>query len=161
MTALTTAVCSITKTARRRYFWAAWWTAEPNELPFRRPDASHGGARTAQDALAEAERAAGRSLSLIDPYWARAWKCVLRGDPPPARPAPEPRPAPLDGGQPRSAQAVLGVSRDASAEEIKRAFQQKVLETHPDQGGDAERFREVMRAFKRLSSGRRRRRRRG
>lgn len=159
MTALTTAACSITKTARRRYFWAAWWTGEPRYSPFRKPDASHGGARSVQAAWAEAERAAGRSLRLIGPYWARAWKCLVRGEPLPAPPTlrqdtPSAVEAPLP-----SAWAVLGVARDASPEELRRAFQQRALQTHPDQGGDPEHFRQVLRAFQRLSRGRRRRRR--
>jgi DnaJ domain len=153
--ALTTAVCSITKTARRRYFWAAWWTGEPVAAPFRKPDASHGGAKTPAEALAEAERTAGRSLSLIDPYWARAWKALVRGEPLPAQPVAKPRADDVDADRPRSAWEILGVSKGASPEELKRAFQRRALETHPDQGGDAAHFREVLRAFKRLSSRRR------
>src|SRR4051812_25508749 len=48
VTDLTTAVCSITATQRRRFFWAAWWTGAPCHAPFRRPDAANGGARSAQ-----------------------------------------------------------------------------------------------------------------
>jgi hypothetical protein len=158
VSALTTAVCSITKTARRRYFWAAWWTGEPTSVPFRKPDASHGGAKTPAEALAEAERTAGRSLSLIDPYWARAWKALVRGEPLPLQPVAKPRAESSEVSRPRSGWEILGVAKGASPAELKRAFQQKALETHPDQGGDAERFREVLRAFKRLSSQRRPRR---
>src|SRR4029079_1450360 len=46
MSELASAVCSITLTQRRRFFWAAWWTAAPCEAPFRKPDASNGGATT-------------------------------------------------------------------------------------------------------------------
>jgi hypothetical protein len=156
MTALTTAVCSITPTARRRFFWAAWWTGEPSYAPFRKPDAANGGARSLQEALAQAERAAGRSLQVIDGYWARAWKRMLRGE---DVPPPEPRPRkPQPKAAARSAWTVLDVPQDAPAEEVRRAFHRKALETHPDQGGDAESFREVLRAFERLSTRRRRRR---
>lgn len=158
MTALSTALCSITKTARRRYFWAAWWTGEPTHHPFRKPDASHGGAKTLEAALAEAERAAGRSLTRVDAYWARAWKCLLRGEPLPPPPTQRPQRAPKV--QPQPAWTVLGVAKDASADELKRAFQQRALQTHPDQGGDADRFREVVRAFERLSAKPKRRRKR-
>ena len=51
---LASAVCSITVTQRRRYFWAAWWTAEPCERPFTKPDAWNGGGATLEAALAEA-----------------------------------------------------------------------------------------------------------
>jgi len=158
MSALTTAVCSITATARRRYFWAAWWTAEPSYAPFRKPDAAHGGARSIEEALAQAERAAGRSLSLIDGYWARAWKRMLRGEdvPPPPDPNARPREAKPT---PRSAWTVLEVPHDAPTEAIRRAFHKKALQTHPDQGGDAERFREVVRAFEKLTSPKRQRKR--
>lgn len=151
MSALTTAVCSITSTARRRYFWAAWWTGDPSYAPFRKPDAANGGARSIEEALAQAEREAGRALQLIDAYWARAWKRMLRGEdvgPPPAR---KTSPNADRKAGPRPSWVVLGVERDASAEQIRRAFHQKALETHPDQGGDAERFREVLRAFRKLS----------
>jgi curved DNA-binding protein CbpA len=42
---------------------------------------------------------------------------------------------------------VLGVSKDASDDEIKRAFRARALVTHPDRGGDAEAFVEVKRAY--------------
>ncbi|MBA3539390.1 MAG: hypothetical protein H0T79_07150, partial [Deltaproteobacteria bacterium] len=83
MADLSTAVCSITATQRRRFFWAAWWTAEPTEAPFRRPDASNGGASSFEAALAEAEKLAGRHLTIVEPYWARAWNRVLRNEKPP------------------------------------------------------------------------------
>lgn len=157
MSALTTAVCSITPTARRRYFWAAWWTGEPSHTPFRKPDAAHGGARSLQEALAQAELAAGRSLQLIDGYWARAWKRLLRGEdlpPPPGQRARDPQPKAAA----RSAWSVLELPQGAPAEAVRKAFQKKALETHPDQGGDASQFREVVRAFEKLSARRRRRR---
>lgn len=43
---------------------------------------------------------------------------------------------------------VLGVSKDASADEIKKAFRRKAIELHPDkQGGDEAKFKEVNEAY--------------
>jgi len=147
MSDLTTAICSITATQRRRFFWAVWWTGAPREAPFRKPDASGGGARTEDEARTAAERAAGRHVVLTEPYWARAWNRVLRGERPPPRPAARTgtrQPAP------RSAWATLQLEPGASLAEVRRAFRQLALETHPDHGGDAARFREVQDAYKRL-----------
>ncbi|GAB1255907.1 DNA-J related domain-containing protein [Aurantivibrio plasticivorans] len=46
---------------------------------------------------------------------------------------------------------VLGVSNDASMDEIKRRYQELVATHHPDKGGDVERFREVREAYEALS----------
>lgn len=43
--------------------------------------------------------------------------------------------------------ALLGVPPTATAEELKAAFRQKALATHPDHGGDPEAFRRVLRAY--------------
>ena len=43
--------------------------------------------------------------------------------------------------------SVLGVPRSATVAEIKLAFRKRALETHPDQGGDAEAFRALKRAY--------------
>src|SRR2546430_10785127 len=54
---------------------------------------------------------------------------------------------------------LLGVTRDASAEEIKRAFRRLARELHPDvsEAPDAEhRFREVVEAYEVLSNSERR-----
>ena len=148
-TNLSTALCSITPTQRRRYFWAAWWTGQPSHAPFRKPDAAHGGARTFEEALLEAEAVAGRSLTMIDPYWARAWKAIMRGQEPPPLPAAKAsaRPAPAPDA---SAWSVLGLAPGASLADVRRAFQRRALETHPDQGGEAEAFQAVRRAYEKL-----------
>lgn len=149
MTELASAVVSITATARGRFFWAAWWTGAPSYAPFRKPDASNGGARTYEEALAEAERVAERHLSPVEPYWARAFNRTLRGEappPPPARkiPRPDARSAPV------SAWELLGLAPGASAREIKRAYRLKALELHPDRGGTADAFRDITRAYEKL-----------
>jgi DnaJ-class molecular chaperone len=46
---------------------------------------------------------------------------------------------------------LLGVAKDASPEEIKRAFRKKAHEHHPDKGGDAEIFKKVNEAYQTLS----------
>lgn len=148
MPELSSAVCSITETRRHRYFWAAWWTGEPRESPFRAPDASDGGAATLEAALADAEARAGRYLVLIEPYWARAWSRVLRGERPPRRPIP--RAARPNREAPRSAWELLGLRSGASLGEVKTAFRQRALAAHPDHGGDADAFRELHQAYERL-----------
>jgi hypothetical protein len=155
VTELSSAVCSITATARRRFFWAAWWTGSPSYAPFRQPDACNGGAQSEREALAEAERVAQRHLVLIEPYWARAWKMKLRGQLPPPPPAPrthaQERPVRAAAAAP-SAWSVLGLAPGASLAEVKRAYRQRALETHPDRGGDATQFRAVQRAYEKLSA---------
>lgn len=53
---------------------------------------------------------------------------------------------------------VLGVKKAATPDAIRDAYRKKVLATHPDRGGDAEKFKEVQRAFEVLSDPERRRR---
>jgi hypothetical protein len=72
------AVVSIAPTRRRRFLWAAWWTAAPSREPFRKPDASAGGARTREEALRQAEAAAGRTLVETSGLWARRWRGAAR-----------------------------------------------------------------------------------
>ncbi len=42
---------------------------------------------------------------------------------------------------------VLGVSKDASADEIKKAFRRAAIEHHPDRGGDEAKFKEINEAY--------------
>jgi DnaJ family protein A protein 2 len=42
---------------------------------------------------------------------------------------------------------VLGVARNASGDEIKRAYRRKALEHHPDKGGNPEIFKEIQHAY--------------
>lgn len=47
---------------------------------------------------------------------------------------------------------ILGVSKDASADEIKVAFRKKAHEHHPDKGGNAEKFKEYNEAYQILGN---------
>ncbi len=42
---------------------------------------------------------------------------------------------------------VLGVNKDASADEIKKAFRRAAVEHHPDRGGDETKFKEINEAY--------------
>jgi molecular chaperone DnaJ len=42
---------------------------------------------------------------------------------------------------------ILGISKDASADEIKTAFRRAAIEHHPDRGGDEEKFKEINEAY--------------
>ncbi len=47
---------------------------------------------------------------------------------------------------------VLGVSKSASADELKKAFRKKAIEFHPDKGGDEAKFKEVNEAYEVLGN---------
>ena len=51
---------------------------------------------------------------------------------------------------------VLGVKRDATADEIKKAFRKLAAKYHPDAGGDEKKFAEVSEAYTTLSDERKR-----
>jgi hypothetical protein len=157
MSTLFAPACSITATKRRRFLWAAWWTAPPTRDPFRKPDAFEGGARTPEEALASAERAARVHLVEIDARWARAWGRILVGRAPwgPAREGGEGRSSTASGAGARagadaprdSIWAILGVTSQATEAELKRAFRARALQAHPDHGGSSEAFRALTRAY--------------
>lgn len=151
MSELFVAAVSIAPTKRRRFLWAAWWTAAPSRDPFRKPDASEGGARTRDEALRHAEKAAGRALVEVEPLWARAWSRVLMGLPPFPQAAPESTTttstAPRASREPTtSIWQLLGLTPQATIPEIRAAFRQRALVTHPDRGGDPDAFRALRHA---------------
>ena len=47
---------------------------------------------------------------------------------------------------------ILGVSRDASDDDIKRAYRRRARELHPDAGGDEEHFKELTTAYEVLKN---------
>jgi hypothetical protein len=149
VTELLAPVCSITKTKRGRWFWAAWWTAPPTHVPFRKPDAEGGAASSREEALAAAEKRAGTKLAEIDALWAKAWMRVLRGQTPwPSKSSREPRSASVRSEpQAESVWTLLGVSPRATEAELKAAYRKKAIEAHPDHGGDAETFRRIVAAY--------------
>lgn len=46
---------------------------------------------------------------------------------------------------------ILGISKDASDEQIKGAYRKLAREHHPDKGGDKERFQQIQQAYETLS----------
>ena len=47
---------------------------------------------------------------------------------------------------------ILGVSKDASKDEIKKAYRRMANKHHPDKGGDSEAFKKVNEAYQVLSN---------
>lgn len=52
---------------------------------------------------------------------------------------------------------VLGVKKDATADEIKKAFRKLAVKYHPDAGGDEQKFKEISEAYETLSDEKKRR----
>lgn len=52
---------------------------------------------------------------------------------------------------------ILGLSRGASQEDVKRAFRELAHKYHPDKGGDAEKFKEINEAYQALGNPEKRR----
>ena len=46
---------------------------------------------------------------------------------------------------------VLGVSKNSSQDEIKKAYKKGAFKNHPDRGGDAEKFKEIGHAYEVLN----------
>jgi molecular chaperone DnaJ len=53
---------------------------------------------------------------------------------------------------------VLGVKKDASADELKKAFRRAAVEHHPDRGGDETKFKEINEAYEVLKDNEKRKR---
>lgn len=53
---------------------------------------------------------------------------------------------------------ILGVGKNASDDEIKKAFRKKALEHHPDKGGDEAKFKEINEAYEVLKDAKKRQR---
>jgi len=51
---------------------------------------------------------------------------------------------------------TLGINKDASIDEIKKAYKKAALKHHPDRGGDAEKFKQLSQAYEVLSDSDRR-----
>ena len=47
--------------------------------------------------------------------------------------------------------SILGVNRNATPQEIKKAYKKKVMQHHPDRGGDKETFQKISEAYDTLS----------
>jgi len=47
---------------------------------------------------------------------------------------------------------ILGIKKEASAEEIRRAYHRLAHQHHPDKGGDSQKFKEINEAYQVLST---------
>lgn len=62
-----------------------------------------------------------------------------------------PPPSPVHGNRYQQALATLGLSADATPEQIKAAYRKKALETHPDTGGNHDLFIQIQQAYEYLT----------
>lgn len=46
---------------------------------------------------------------------------------------------------------LLGVDKNATFDQIKKAYRKKAIKEHPDKGGDPEKFKEITHAYEVLS----------
>jgi DnaJ family protein A protein 2 len=46
---------------------------------------------------------------------------------------------------------LLGVKKNATNDELKKAYRKKALKEHPDKGGDPEKFKDISKAYETLS----------
>lgn len=156
-------------------FWAAWWTAPPRTVPWRRPDAAdrlsnlfvpspRSAAAVAKDAIRTA-LGAGADARELPASWAQEVqaraqeKTEKKAHPRRAEP---PKPAASVGGprlqSGRVAEGVralraLGLDpASATVEDVQRAFRARAKTGHSDQGGEADmgelvRLRDAARAY--------------
>lgn len=146
MSTLTRGVYAVARTKRKRFMWCAWWSGEPTAKPWRAPDAWGGGAETEDEARTMAEEAAARPLERIDDHWAGAFRRVRAG----MKPFPTQTPKTVDAApkdKPVDPYRLLGVTSDATLDDVKLAFRKKALESHPDHGGSTEAFIALKRAY--------------
>jgi DnaJ-class molecular chaperone len=54
--------------------------------------------------------------------------------------------------------SVLGLDRNATPEDVKKAYKKMAIQHHPDKGGDENKFKEISEAYEVLSDGEKRRR---
>ena len=52
---------------------------------------------------------------------------------------------------PKNYYQILGISKDAPKDEIKKAYRKLAHKYHPDKGGDEEKFKEINEAYQVLS----------
>ena len=96
--------------------------------------------REAREAELQAESARLREeISRLEAERAAAKRAYAEAKPPPPPPSP------------RQLYDTLGIARDASDSEIKKAYRKQCLRHHPDKGGDAEAFQKVKDAHDVLS----------
>lgn len=89
-------------------------------------------------------------LEIVEGRWAGAWVRVRRGEPPFVTRAPKAADARDATMRARSPREIVGVGEKATLAEIKAAFRERATVVHPDQGGDATAFMELMKAYETL-----------